>query len=69
MTEPSVNHFIDEAFRLAQERVNKLGKTHDKLPGVKYKNGRVSYYRHSYLTQFFHQEMNRLTAEAGIRVL
>lgn len=63
MRDDRIDKFIPTAMKIAKERVKEFGKERKDKMGM---GGRV--YSHCYRTQFFHQEMNRITKEAGLRV-
>ncbi len=59
----AVNRFIPIAQDMADKQVQKVGKISEKRKGP---NG---YYTHCFWTEYFYAAMNRLTSDAGIRIV
>jgi len=59
----SIDAFIPQALQYARKETVKRGREYVWKPG----KDKVPY-KFYYETHFFHQEMNRLTVDAGIRV-
>ena len=57
-----VDALVDFAEKAAQERVKKLGRETEERIGVSGKP-----YKWDFLTQFFHEEMNRMCREKELR--
>jgi len=58
----SIDALIPEAEKIANERVREIGKKWDPRKGP---DGKI--FRYDYFTRFFHEEMNRLASEKGLR--
>lgn len=70
-----IDSFIPEAEAKAKKRLKEHlaagGRKTERRPGSGVCRGNISgdYYKHSFEDQFFHEEMNRLTREAGLRTI
>jgi len=60
--ERSINLLIPMAMREAFLRKDALGKKFERRQGADHRK-----YNHCFITQFFHEAMNRLAIEAGLR--
>lgn len=64
----NINHFIPAAVAEAKERAIELAKVTGGHTYTEKLNSKFSeMYRHHYFTEFFHEAMNRMTREAGLR--
>lgn len=64
-TDPDRITAINKLIPQAEKNAKRLVKEHGKE--FEYRQGRGQSYRHSFFVQFYHQEMNRLAQEAGLR--
>jgi len=62
-----IDRLIPIAQRAARERVVEFGKLTEDRPGYKIVGGEVRDYQHCFFTEFFHEEMNIMAYEAGLR--
>jgi len=67
--EKEINSHIPEASRIARDKVKVLSTPWVYKDGVKTGSMRDTRYKHDLWTEYFHQAMNKLTADAGLRIL
>lgn len=61
--ELQINSLIPRAEKMARKKVDRTGKGYESRIGV---DGRE--YRHCFWSQYFHEAMNKLTKQHGVRV-
>ncbi len=60
--EEAINELIPTASAIADRRVKEFGEEYKSVAGVDGK-----FYKFSYHSKFFHEEMNRLACKEGLR--